>query len=277
MAGLRNSFGRTFQRTGEWRVNDLSVILSREETVGRLRVTVVDERTTSKCPIGYGEDCGGRRACEIGVFCRWLREFCSVCVDRFWANVKISEQVRCLDLSLNYHAPALWNSLPKDLHYPLSQTSSTHLSHTTNDQLLALSPSQFHCKLKTHLYLQSFPPLVYLHLFIVGSLVHSTWLYFHFTTLSLSLYHSYHLISSAIYGLLLFNSVWEIENKPPSSFHSGLVGFYRHSKSPHSSSLLFSHLISSYVNIFCHSHFILWGNCYRYRYQCFRGQVRKHN
>jgi len=39
------------------------------------------------------------------------------------------------------------------------------------------------------------------------------------------------------------------EKKPPSSFHSCLVGFYRHSKSPHSSSLLFSHLISSYVNI----------------------------
>jgi len=38
---------------------------------------------------------------------------------------------------------------------------------------------------------------------------------------------------------------------------SCLVGFYRHSKSPHSSSLLFSNLISSYVNIFCHSHFIL--------------------
>jgi len=39
------------------------------------------------------------------------------------------------------------------------------------------------------------------------------------------------------------------ENKSPSSFHSCLVGFYKHSKSPHSSSLLFSHLISSYVNI----------------------------
>jgi len=39
------------------------------------------------------------------------------------------------------------------------------------------------------------------------------------------------------------------ENKPQSSFHSCLVGFYRHSKSPHSSSLFFSHLISN-VNIF---------------------------
>ena len=44
MTGWRSSFGRTFQRTGAVRVNDLSVILSREETVGRLRVTVVEER-----------------------------------------------------------------------------------------------------------------------------------------------------------------------------------------------------------------------------------------
>jgi len=33
------------------------------------------------------------------------------------------------------------------------------------------------------------------------------------------------------------------ENKSPSSFHSCLVGFYGHSKSPHSSSLLLSHLL----------------------------------
>jgi len=59
------------------------------------------------------------------------------------------------------------------------------------------------------------------------------------------------------------------ENKPPLSSHSCLVGFYRHSKYPNSSSLLLSHLISSYVNICCHSHFILWGNRYRYRY-CYR-------
>jgi len=64
------------------------------------------------------------------------------------------------DISLTYHAPALWNSQPKDLRYLLSQTSSrpTSLSLTTNDHLLALSASQFHSKLKTHLFLQSFPP-----------------------------------------------------------------------------------------------------------------------
>jgi len=49
-------------------VNDLSVILSREKSVGRLRVTVV--KNGCKCPIGYGEDYADRRACEIEVFCR---------------------------------------------------------------------------------------------------------------------------------------------------------------------------------------------------------------
>jgi len=70
----------------------------------------------------------------------------------------VNARLKITDRSFTYHAPALWNSLPKDLRYPLNQTSSTNLSHTTNNQLLALSPSQFHSKLKTHLFLQSFPP-----------------------------------------------------------------------------------------------------------------------
>jgi len=53
------------------------------------------------------------------------------------------------------------------------------------------------------------------------------------------------------------------ENKPPSSFHSCLVGFYRHSKSPHSSSLLFSHLIL-YVNFFVTLISFCEKNRYRY-------------
>jgi len=53
----------------EWSVG----ILSREETAGRLRVTVA-------------EDCGDRRGYEIGVFCGWLREFCSGCVDQSGSN-----------------------------------------------------------------------------------------------------------------------------------------------------------------------------------------------
>jgi len=66
------------------------------------------------------------------------------------------------DRSFTYHAPAFWNSLHKDLCYPLSQTSIRHLGlpiyHTTNEHLLALSASQFHLKLQTNLFLQSFQP-----------------------------------------------------------------------------------------------------------------------
>jgi len=47
------------------------------------------------------------------------------------------------------------------------------------------------------------------------------------------------------------------ENKPPSSFHSCLFGFYRHSKSPHSPSILsplsLSHFISYFVSLSFHS------------------------
>jgi len=70
----------------------------------------------------------------------------------------VNSRLKTTNRSFTYHAPALWNSLPKDLRYPLSQTSSTNLSHLTNHHLLALSASQFHAKLKTLLFHQSFPP-----------------------------------------------------------------------------------------------------------------------
>ena len=44
VAGWRRSRGRLFQRTGAWWVKDLSVILSRELTGGRCKVTEVDDR-----------------------------------------------------------------------------------------------------------------------------------------------------------------------------------------------------------------------------------------
>jgi len=46
-------------------------------------------------------------------------------------------------------------------------------------------------------------PVYCLHLYILGSLVHSTSLYSHFTSVSLSLYHSYYLISSAIWPTIV--------------------------------------------------------------------------
>jgi len=58
----------------------------------------------------------------------------------------VNSCLKITDISFTYH-PALWNSLPKDRRYPLSHTSSSNLSHSTNHHL-ALSASQFHSKLK---------------------------------------------------------------------------------------------------------------------------------
>jgi len=102
------------------------------------------------------------------------------------------------------------------------------------------------------------PALVCLHLYIVGSMVHLTWFYSHFTSLSLSLYHSYNLISSAIRPSIV---QWCLRMNLHRVFALAWLALY---KSPHSSSLLFSRLIS-YVIIFCHTHSMLWGNRYRYR------------
>jgi len=44
----------------------------------------------------------------------------------------VNSRLKITDRSFTYHDPTLWNSLPKDLRYPLFQTSSTNLSHTTN-------------------------------------------------------------------------------------------------------------------------------------------------
>jgi len=40
----RSSLGRAFKRTGTWCVNDVLVILSREETAGRVSVIEAEER-----------------------------------------------------------------------------------------------------------------------------------------------------------------------------------------------------------------------------------------
>jgi len=63
----------------------------------------------------------------------------------------VNSRLKITDRSFTYHAPALWNSLPKDteIHLPI---------YHTQQMINNLSPSQFHSKLKTHLFLQSFPP-----------------------------------------------------------------------------------------------------------------------
>jgi len=135
----------------------------------------------------------------------------------------------------------------------LSHTTSPHLSFTPNLRLIS---SSNYSRLS---------PLAPLHIRFSGSL-NLALFSFHITIIvTVSLISSHFICYTAYYCSILS------DNKPPSSFHSCLGGFYRHSKSPHSSSLLFSHLISSYVIIFCHSHFIMWGNLYRYCYRWISG------
>jgi uncharacterized protein involved in tolerance to divalent cations len=55
--------------------------------------------------------------------------------------------------SFYYEAPALWNELPKSL-----RSYSSVLPSQNNSPLLSLSSAQFHKQLKTHLFLQSYPP-----------------------------------------------------------------------------------------------------------------------
>jgi len=93
MAGWRISFESAFQRTGARWVNDISVILSRVETEGCLRVTVEEERL-------HVFDSIWRRLCRLWGSARlecfeggWDK-CCSECVDQFWANVRIWKQVK---------------------------------------------------------------------------------------------------------------------------------------------------------------------------------------
>jgi len=93
------------------------------------------------------------------------------------------------------------------------------------------------------------PAKVCLHLYIVGSLVHSIWLYshFHFTII---VTESFHLLYCLLWFLLCMGIIIHQVPLLPSSF-------YVHSKSPHSFSLLF--LISSfhlYKYFYFISHFI---------------------
>jgi len=60
------------------------------------------------------------------------------------------------DISLTHHAPVQWNALPKEFRQPAIYSS--HASQFGFTLLLDLSISQFHSKLKTYLFYQSFPP-----------------------------------------------------------------------------------------------------------------------
>jgi len=68
----------------------------------------------------------------------------------------VCSRLKLTDRSFTHYAPVLWNTLPKQLRKP----SLHHSVRTPTDStpLLALSSHQFHSKLKTFLFDQSFPP-----------------------------------------------------------------------------------------------------------------------
>jgi hypothetical protein len=69
----------------------------------------------------------------------------------------VSSRLKITDRSFTHHAPVLWNALPKEF-----RQFAIHSSHASQScstpPLLDLSTSQFHSKLKTHLFHKSFPP-----------------------------------------------------------------------------------------------------------------------
>jgi len=72
----------------------------------------------------------------------------------------VSFRLKITDRSFTHHAPVLWNALPKEFRKPVIHSS--HAIHFGSTPLLDLSiTSQFHSKLKTHLFHKSFPPTLF--------------------------------------------------------------------------------------------------------------------
>jgi len=68
----------------------------------------------------------------------------------------VRSRLKVTDRSFTHHAPVLWNSLPKQLRQPSAPLSLVTATDSTPP--LALSSHQFHSKLKTFLFEQSFLP-----------------------------------------------------------------------------------------------------------------------
>jgi len=72
--------------------------------------------------------------------------------------IVVARRLKRADRSFTHHAPVLRNNclhVPRELRYPVCHTLSTNLSGSTN-HILALSTSQFHSRVETYLFQQSF-------------------------------------------------------------------------------------------------------------------------
>ena len=69
------------------------------------------------------------------------------------SNPSKTNWLKITDRSFFHYAPILWNNLPENL-----RCYSPNFSPNSNSPLLLLSPVQFHKRLKTHLFSNSYPP-----------------------------------------------------------------------------------------------------------------------
>src|SRR5664279_196016 len=69
----------------------------------------------------------------------------------------VTSRLKITNRSFFHHTPVLWNNLPVEMRQTFSSTHSNTMP-TSIFPCLALSSSQFHSRLKTYLFLHSYPP-----------------------------------------------------------------------------------------------------------------------
>jgi len=82
---------------------------------------------------------------------------CHPSSEKYNLDKKDLSRLKITGRSFTHRAPVLWNALPKEFRQP-ALNSSHVIQFGSIPPLLGLSSSQFHAKLKTHLFYKSFPP-----------------------------------------------------------------------------------------------------------------------
>jgi len=129
----------------------------------------------------------------------------------------VRSRLKLTDRSFTHHAPVLWNSLPKQLRQP---SALSHGTATDSSPLLALSSHQFHSKLKTFLFEQSFSPYSCLH-----QLLSVLW--------PLDLASGFHLTVIFTQSLIFTSFIYLVSVNKPLSVIAAWQALYRHYKFPH--------------------------------------------
>jgi len=80
--GCHSCLDREFRSTGAWWVKDLSVILRREQTEGRWRVMMAEERVVRK-DCEHREGCGDKKDVLIETLCMLKKQLYIGCAAQF--------------------------------------------------------------------------------------------------------------------------------------------------------------------------------------------------